>query len=195
MLILAFVGTYILLRLAFGPIQRTIEINLSNNQKLNCKETYNGDFAGEFYDVDFSLIDNDEVFEMGRATFSKGDWDKQIKLYSMGDWYILPVKDLSYLKLLAINARSKLKTDTVLSPHDLRLDTNWKAQNKDVPAWNFTGDSELTSLEEGELPVEFGYRIGNGEQFRHVRQQIRYNFDTISGNLIVKEIYSPEDDN
>ncbi|WP_339756206.1 hypothetical protein [Algoriphagus aquimarinus] len=56
--------------LAFGPIHSSGEIQISEKIKLEYKETYNGDFAGEFYDVSFK--GNDSI--IGFHTFHNMDW-------------------------------------------------------------------------------------------------------------------------
>lgn len=185
-------GGYWFLRQAFGPLERTVEIEISDNQTLICKEIYNADFAAVFYDIDFKLIDNKQTFDLGGATFSKDNWDKELKLYTIGDWYVLPAKDNSYLKILATNKKSGIHKDTVLSPHDLRRDKLWKSKNKEIPAWVYTGSSELVSINKDEMTVAFEYRLGDYEPFTFVRQKIKYQLDNNKGDLLTKDIFDRE---
>jgi hypothetical protein len=188
-------GTYLMLRQAFGPLERTFEIKISDHQTLVCKEIYNADFAAVFYDVDFKLIDNKEIFELGSATFSKNAWEKNLKLYSIGDWYILPVKQNSYLKILRKNNKNGIQGDTVLSPHDLRRDKFWKSTTNHLPAWVYTGSSELDAVDKEGIIVTFKYRIGDYEPFTFVRQKIKYQFNSVNGDLVTKEILENEQSN
>ena len=185
-------GGYWILRQAFGPLEKTVEIELSDNQTLTCKEIYNADFAAAFYEVDFKLVDNKQTFELGGATFPKDNWDKQLKLYSIGDWYVLPARDNSYLKILTANKKSGVHKDTVLSPHDLKSDKFWKTKNKEFPAWVYTGSSELNSIDKDEITVEFEYRLGDYEPLTFIRQKIKYKLDKNNGDLLTKDIFDRE---
>ncbi len=190
--ILIVFGGYWFLRQAFGPLERTVEIEISNSQTLICQEIYNADFAAVFYDVDFKLIDNEQTFDLGAATFSKDSWDKDLKLYSIGDWYVLPTKDNSYLKILTTNRKNGIHKDTVLSPHDLKSDEFWKSKNKEFPAWIYTGSSELDFIDRDEMTVVFEYRLGDYEPFTFVRQKIKYQLDNNNGDLLTTKIFNNE---
>jgi hypothetical protein len=190
--IIVVVGGYWFLRQAFGPLERTVKIEIADSQRLICKEIYNADFAAVFYDVDFKLIDNEQTFDLGSATFSNDNWDKELKLHSIGDWYVLPARDNSYLKILATNKKSRIHKDTVLSPHNLRSDKVWKSRNKELPAWVYSGSSELDSIDKDEMTVAFEYRLGDHEPFTFVRQKIKYQLDNSTGHLLTKEIFDSE---
>ena len=132
-------GATWILKEAFGPKYRTVEIELNKDRKLICEETYNADFAAVFYDVDFVLKEKDkEDINLGQATFSDENWDKDLKLIEIGDWIILPIDQGALSKALIRNRRYKTTKDTTFSPLELRYDKAWKAKYDEIPAWNYT---------------------------------------------------------
>lgn len=191
--VLAVAGTYWLFRQAFGPLERTITIEISDNQTLVCKEIYTADLAAVFYDVDFKLVSRNETLELGTATFSTDTWNKDVKLYSIGDWAVLPVREGPYLKLLAANHNYSVAKDTVLNPHDLGIPRPWQGSSQGTPSRIYAGTSELESVDHDEFTVLYKYRIGNQEPLSHVQQKIKYQFDNIRGDLRVQEIFEPEE--
>jgi len=99
-LIIAF---FLIIREAFGPKHRTVKIQIDNNTILICEETYNGDFAGEFYDIDLFLkSDNHETINIGSTTFYDANWEDNFPKYRMGKWLVLPFDD-NYCKIIFVN--------------------------------------------------------------------------------------------
>ena len=70
LVVLFLIGANWILREAFGPKTKTVEIKLDSDGTLICNETYNADMAAVFYDVDFKLETTDnEYFELGSGSF------------------------------------------------------------------------------------------------------------------------------
>jgi hypothetical protein len=179
-----FIAAYFLIKEAFGPKYRTVNISIDKNKTLIGHETYNADFAAVFYDVNFELIvNNKDTFKIGNGTFSNENWDKVIRLYEIDNWFILPVNDNSYSKLLMTNKISRQSIDTVFSPLDLRYDSLWKSKYKDIPSWPYGGLSKIDTLQNDRLSVTYNYRIGDYEPFKFYRQTLEYNIDFKTGNI------------
>ena len=178
------------LKEAFGPKYRTIEIELNNNRTLICEETYNADFAAVFYDVDFALKEkNKDEIELGRATFSNENWDKDLKLLEIGDWIILPIDQGSYSKILMTNHNLKISKDITFSPMELRYDKNWRMKHNEIPAWNYTGQSKIDSIIGNRFYINYEYRIGINKPFEFYSQSIEYEMEITTGNLKTKTIF------
>lgn len=190
--ILAVVGIKWFLVQAFGPRERTVEIDLSDTQTLICKETYNADMHAVFYGVDFTLRDNHQSFELGSATFMKDNWQNGIKLYSLDEWYVLPVEDQAFVKILLRHKKNEIRKDTILRPRHLRRDNTWKIKNDRLPSDIYTGRSELSSVDSEGITVAFEYRLGDFEPFVHIRQKVKYELDDSTGNLVTREVFDPE---
>jgi hypothetical protein len=77
--------------LAFGPINSSGEIQISENLEIEYEETYNGDFAGEFYDVKFKRTDS----IIGYHTFHNKDWDEHFFVDSLSGRTFLFMADSS----------------------------------------------------------------------------------------------------
>jgi hypothetical protein len=89
---LAFIP-FIFLRLAFGPLHDSVTIDLGTEGKLICVETYNGDFADEFYEVEMILKTlNGEEHDLGSITFHNQDWRKRITTRRVGDWIVFSIR-------------------------------------------------------------------------------------------------------
>lgn len=185
-LIIAFA---ILFKLAFGPSTNTKNIDIGNNKILVCKETYSSDMAAEFYDVDFSLKNkNGSETKLGAGNYFNKEWHKNIHFYSIGDWYILPVSDYNYSKIIMVNSKRHLNKDTILSPLNLRYNNSWKAMDDDIPSGSDGGSSSVDTLTENKLLVTYEYRIGEEAPFKFYKQKIKYLIDTNQGILITQTV-------
>ena len=180
----------ILFKLAFGPVKSTKHISVEGNNILMCKETYEADMATEFYDVQFSLKNkNGSTFDIGTATFYNKEWEKNIHLYILGNWYILPVKEENYSKILLANKFKSLKIDTIFSPLNLRYDSLWKVVYKDIPSEFNYGSSITDTLIGNILTITYSYRIGDYSPFKFYNQSVEYLIDTTKGTLITTRIF------
>lgn len=190
-----FIGTYILLKEAFGSKYRKIKMVLSETQTLVGYETYNADMAAVFYDVDFELETKTDTLVLGSGTFSHEDWQKSIKLHEIADWFVLPVSDGSYSKLLLKNKLSRRNIDTTFSPLDLRYDNLWKTRYDEIPYWVNFGSSEIDSIANDKIYVTYTYRIGDYEPFKYYTQTIEYKIDSVNGNVKTKYVYERKEIN
>lgn len=182
-------GAFWVLREAFGPLHRTVEIDMGSGRTLIGHETYHGDFAAEFYDVDFSLADGDHaVIDLGSGTFSAPDWDAYVKLFEIGDWLVLPVADGPYAKILLTNMHTRATTDTIFFVDALRTDSLWKTKYyKEVPNADYRGRSSIASIQKNIFSIHFEYGIGSGDQSHVYSQMAECEMDSVSGRFITKE--------
>ncbi len=179
-----------ILKEAFGPKYRTVEIKLDDNRTLKCSETYNADMAAVFYDVDFTLEDKtNKTLKLGGGSYADEHWAKDIHLHSIGDWVVLPVTEISYAKILMTNKLSTQNKDTILSPLDLRYDSIWKVTYDEIPAWTYSGISKVDSITNDRFYITYEYRIGDYPPFKFYKQTIEYRLDTATANLTTIKVF------
>ncbi|HYF01761.1 MAG TPA: hypothetical protein VEC36_00165 [Patescibacteria group bacterium] len=175
---------------AFGPKSRTVEIKIDESITLKCIETYKADIHDVFYDVDFTLEDKtSRTLKLGSGIFEDEHWAKHINLHTIADWLVLPVNEFPYVKFLMTNKLSTIKKDTILSPHNLRHDSLWKAKYNDIPAWTYSGSSKIDSITNDRVYVNYEYRIGDYPPFKFYSQTIEYRLDTITANLTTARVF------
>ncbi len=193
-LLILVVGLFIcskwILREAFGPKYRTVEIKIDDNRTLKCAEAYNADMHNVFYNVDFSLEDKtNKSLKLGRGEFIDENWAKDIHLYSFADWIIVPVRGYSYAKILFTNKYSAQNRDTILSPIDLRYDSLWKATYNEIPAWTYSGTSKVDSVANNKFYISYEYRIGDYPPFKLYTQTIEYKLDIEKATLTTTKVF------
>ena len=185
--IIVVVGHYVF-KQAFGPIESSRLIKIDDNYKLHCKETYNADMAAVFYDVDFTLTNkNGTSQKLGSATFLDENWYKSIHLFVLPNWFVLPVDENNYAKILLTNRSRVLRIDSVFSPLNLRYDSLWKNLYKDIPAWTYYGTSHVDTIIQDKLNITYKYRIGDYEPFKFYKQTLIYKIDT-SGKITTEKV-------
>jgi hypothetical protein len=188
--LILFVSCKGIIKEAFGPNSKNVIINLSDTKVLFCTETYNADMHSVTYYVEFKLIENGrDTIHLGTGSYGDTTWKNDLQLKRIGNFYLLPVKEYSYLKLLFTNMNKSKKADTTLSPLNLRYDNIWKSQTDDIPAWVYTGSSKLDSTIQNKIFVTYEYRIGNYQPWKFYNQTIKYEIDTITGKLQTKKIF------
>lgn len=176
-------------REAFGPIYRTVEIELNSDRKLVCKETYAADLHAVFYYVEFTLKERDkEDINLGRTTSLHENWEKDIKLIEWKDWIILPVVNYSYSKVLVNNDKLNVSNDTIFSPLELGKDKAWKAKYGENPSWCYTGESRIDSIVNNRFYVNYKYLMGINEPYEYYSQIIEYEMDSLTGKFTTKTI-------
>ena len=185
-----------ILREAFGPKNRTVEIRIDDNRTLKCNETYNADIAAVFYDVHFTLEDKSyKALKLGSGSFADEHWAKDIHLYTVADWLVLPVSEYSYAKILLTNKFSTQNRDTILSPLDLRYDSLWKATYDDIPAWSYSGTSKVDSVTNDKFYITYEYRIGDYAPTKFYLQTIEYRLDTEKVRLTTTKVFERHEKN
>jgi hypothetical protein len=190
-LAIVIVGGLWFLKQAFGPLERTVEIAMTDTQTLVCKEIYNADLAAIFYDVDFKLKNTDKIINLGQATFSDDQWDKKIKLDSVNNCYVLYFYEDSYLRLLIGNKMTSFNVDTTLVPLYLKRDKTWRIDNRDIKLKAmYSVSSKLEEIRPTFLKVNFEYKTEDSLRYR---QSVIYKVDSITGRLLTKEFFDKEE--
>lgn len=177
---------------AFGPKYREVEIPISSDKKIIGEETYNADFAAVFYDVDLSLINGQDTTKLGRTTFNREDWEKNLELIESGEWTLLLIKDNTYFQVLGTSKKTDQTIDTTFSPLELRYDSLWKQENMEIPAWTYTGNTTVDSVKENRFYVTFNYRIGLYEPFEFYDQMILYTMNQNTGEFETTKVFEPK---
>jgi hypothetical protein len=167
---------------AFGPKHRTVKIKLDEQQTLIGSETYTADMAAVFYEVDFELQEkNSGIYKLGKTIFFNAHWDKNIKVYELADWIVLPVSDGDCSKLLLTNRITHQHIDTAFSPQSLRDDEVWMSRYADIPSTVYHRCSKLDNISKDRFFVSYEYQLGNYPLSKFYNQTIEYQFDTAIG--------------
>ena len=182
---------FIFLQLAFGPIHDSVTIDLGKEGKLVCDETYNGDFAGVFYDVKMILKTLDgKSLDFGNVTFHDEDWSKRIKTKRVGEWLIIPLDPGDLVQIKMLNTVSGQLNDTTWQPFDLRKDLLYKQKFKDKPYHLFRGSSKIQEISANAIEVSYEYKAkAEYPSEILVNQTLVYQIDPIAGKLQTKEIH------
>ena len=189
-LIFSVVGLKWIIKSAFGPIEREVLLELHDEGKLLCKETYIADLADVFYDVNFKLISSEnDTLDLGRGTFPSNEWDKFVELKRIGEWVVVPVNGSGYSKLLMNNWAENRKKEIEFSPIELKNNQLWKSRHKENPAWVHRGNSKIDSIVGNNIFVNYDYRIGLYEPFEFYNQTIQYQFDLIKEEIKTIKIF------
>lgn len=188
-----FLGIHWIIKGAFGPIQKTVEIKLKSGLTLLGEETYNADFAGVFYDIDFSLLEgNPQPLLLGEATFPKDNWADSLEVQKIGRWYILPVNSKGYSKLLLNKRGNQRNKEIIFSPLELRYDSLWKSNYSDIPDGSYYGSSKIKSIMKNRYQIQYKYRISSNNKFSFFNQVIEYELDSLKGEVLTRKIFERE---
>lgn len=193
-LILLVIGFFWMLKQAFGPIERTGELELSDELTLQYQETYNADFADVFYDVTFELPNSKgELFEIGHGTFNNEGWESKIQVKTVNGYLILIAEEGSFAKLIIVNPERTNSLQRTFDPQELRDDPIWEQKNFEIPVYLYTGSSTITSVSEDSIQVNFEYRTGYYEPFRFWNQKMNYQLETEPLRLVTTKAFEPKE--
>lgn len=138
---------FVLLRLAFSPLHDSVTIDLGAEGRLICDETYNGDLADEFYDVEMILeMPNGKKWDLGSVTFHDQNWSREIKTKRIGDWLVIPLEPENFVQVKMLNTANGQLNDTTLLPFELRKDLLYKERFKDRPNHLYPGTSKIMDI-------------------------------------------------
>ena len=184
-------SAYILKILAFGPVHKTMSIDLDKGTVLIAKEVYNADLADIFYDVSFIVkMDGGKEFDLGSVTFHDEDWKQSFEPKKIGDWWVFPVSTDNYARVIMVNPISGKQNDITFRPVDLRKDTLYKGSYSDVPDHLFKGSSRIVDVSDGTFQVNYEYKAKAAyPALVHVSHTLEYEFNTSTGLLDSKRIF------
>lgn len=182
---------FIFLKLAFGPLHDSISINLGTEGQLICNETYNGDFADEFYDVKMVLETlNGKNYDAGSVTFHDQNWSQQVKVTRTGDWLVIPLEPENFVQVKMLNTVSGQLNDTTLLPFDLRKDLLYRDRFKDRPDHLYPGTSKIMNISGDIIEVNYEYKAkAEYPSEILVNQKVVYEINQTEGKLRTKKIY------
>lgn len=181
---------FIFLRLAFGPLHDSVTIDLGTEGKLICSETYNADFADEFYDVKMILKTlNGKNYDLGSITFHSQDWSKLITTRRIEDWIIFPLEPENFVQFKMLNTISGQLNDTTLKPFDLRKDLLYKEKFNDRPDHLYTGRSRIHNISGNTIEVNYEYKAKSVYPSEIlVSQKVTYEINAADGKLKTKKV-------
>ncbi|WNB17763.1 hypothetical protein [Marivirga arenosa] len=192
-LVLLVIGFFWMLRQAFGPIERSGELELSDELTLQYQEMYNADFADVFYDVTFELPNSKgELFEIGRATFNNENWESEVQFVESNNCLIFIVQDIGSLaKVIVVNPERTFSIERTFDPQKLRDDPIWQAGNFENPVHLYYGSSSVTSVSNDSIQVDFEYRTGYNEPIIFWNQKLNYRLETAPLRILTTKAYQP----
>ena len=169
------VSAFVILKISFGPLHSLVSIDLGPEGKIICRETYNADFAEEFYDVTMTLeTDSGEKWNLGMTTFHNPDWREQIKVTRIKNWLVLPLEPGSFAQIKTLNTLNGHLNDTTLS---LSPTSQSPETSKII---DFSADM-----------IEVAYEFNTSAQYPSeilVSQRFIFVIDTADGKLKTKQI-------
>jgi hypothetical protein len=189
--LVAVIVPFISLRLAFGPLHDSITIDMGTEGELICDETYNGDFADEFYDVEMILeTANGNKWDLGSVTFHDEDWSKQIKAKRIGEWLVIPLQPENVVQIKMVNTSTGQLNDTTLLPFDLRKDLLYKERFNDSPDHLYPGTSKILDISGNMIEVNYEYKAKAEHPSEIlVNQRVVYEIDPTEGKLQTKQLH------
>jgi hypothetical protein len=181
----------IFIRLAFGPLHDSVIIDLGTEGQLICDETYNGDFADEFYEVKMILRTlNGKKYDLGSLTFHNQDWNKRIITKRVGDWIVFPLEPEGFVQFKMLNTVTGQLNDSTLHPFDLRKDLLYKKKFKDTPNHLYSGSSSIQDISGNIIEVDYEYKAeAMYPPEILVNQKVVYEISPTDGKLKTKELH------
>ena len=186
--ILMFFGIKWMIKEAFSTTYKTFTIDKSFG-KLIVEEAYGADMAQEFYDVSFKLIlkDNDTL-NLGNGIYHNDSWRDKIELIKIDNWYGIITNYSSHAKIGFNNIIDNELINFNFTLNELRNDSIWKMTDSEYPTWTDEGSSQVDSINENRIFVNYRYQLGIKEPFEFKKQQVQYTFDTEIGVITTNEV-------
>tara|TARA_R110002167_G_scaffold366411_1_gene596186 strand:- start:33794 stop:34291 length:498 start_codon:yes stop_codon:yes gene_type:complete len=130
-LIIIIIGFFWMIKEAFGPTYKTVEIEKPFG-KLICTEQYTADMADVFYDVDFKLLkENLDTLYLGNGIYNEDNWYEKIKLIKIEDWYGIVTAYSSHAKIGLTNEKNKEHINIVFNPLELQNNSSMERNARD----------------------------------------------------------------
>lgn len=194
-LIFLAVGFLWMFKLAFGPIERTGELELNGQgTTLYYREIYNADLAGVFYDVTFQLLNpSGKLINIGSASFNEERWQSRVQLKESNGYLLLIIEEIPFAKLIITNPGRTHFAVYSFNPQELRNDPIWEMENFSLPTEIYTGSTSVIWATVDSVQVNFEYRTGHSEPFKILNQKIDYTLDTESLKLKTIDVHEPEE--
>lgn len=189
--LLLIAAPFVILKLAFGPLHDSITIDLGTEGELICDETYNGDFAGEFYDVAMSLeTTNGAKWDFGSAIFQDQDWSRQVKPIRVGEWLVIALEPEHFVQLKMLNTSNGKLNDTTLLPFNLGKDSLYRERYKDMPNHLYPGTSKIVYISGDMIEVDYEYEADAAYPYEIVvNQRVVYEISRTVGKLQTREVH------
>jgi len=181
---------FIFLKLAFGPISDTVTIDLGREGELICKETYNGDFAQEFYEVEMTLkTPKGKEHALGSALFHDQAWSDRVRAVRLGYWLLIPVEAEEFARIKMVNTNTETVKDTILDLTYLGKDVLYNAKYKSRPVQSVPGSSRIENISGSVIEVIYEYKAEAQYPLEiDVSQKVVYQVNALLGELETKEI-------
>jgi hypothetical protein len=167
-LIIIIIGFFWMIRTAFGPSFKTMEIE-NKLGKLICEEEYNADMAAVFYDVKFELENKEnKLIDLGKLYFQREDWQTKFELQENENWYYLSSNESSIYDLILTNKVSKEKFNFNLKRSQPKNNELWKKEKYTVEL-PYSTTFKIDSLKQKTLYIKYEYR--NRENTELIKNQ------------------------
>ena len=181
-----------LLRLAFGPISTSYEIETESGQTIICEQTYNADMAAVFYDIDFYLERKDSNTFIGSGFYSRENWIERVSTFVVDDWLLVKTEnsfDEKGLKLVGLNLKTKNRIDTIFSAGTFTNDAIWQKQNEIHSTQSEVAEIKMDSVDAQSIYVTFKYRNLYPNPPDILSATFKYRINNLKGKLETVEIF------
>lgn len=180
-LIIIIIGFFWLVKTAFGPTFKTVEIN-NPVGKLICEEEYNADLAGVFYDVDFKLETKvKQQINLGKLYFQKEDWQTEFELKENENWYYLSSNKSGIYDLILTDKISQENLSFNLQSSQPKNKELWKTEKYTI-GLPYSTTFIIDSLKQNLLYIKYEYR--NNENSKLIKKQtVEFKIDELNKSL------------
>ena len=180
-LIIIIIGFFWMIKTAFGQTFRTVEID---NQfgKLLCKEEYNADMAGVFYDVDFKLETKEkQLINLGKLYFQREDWQTEFELKQNENWFYLSSNQSNIYNLVLTDKISQESLHFNLQSSQPKNKELWKTENYTI-GLPYSTTFVIDSIKQDLLYIKYEYR--NNENSNLIKTQtVEFKIDELNKSL------------
>lgn len=180
-LIILIIGFFWMIKTAFGPTYRTVEIENSLG-KLICEEEYNADMAAVFYDVEFKLKSKDErLINLGKLFFQREDWQTEFELKENDNWYYLTSNQSNIYDLVLTNKITQENFSFDLESSHPKNKSLWKTE-KNIIGLPYSTNITIDSIKQDTIFVTYEYR-NYGKSNLIKNQTVEFQIDEINKSL------------
>ncbi|WP_446050114.1 hypothetical protein [Zobellia laminariae] len=179
--IIIIIGLFWMIKTAFGPTVRTIEID-NPVGKLICEEEYNADMAAVFYDVDFKLETAEkELIDLGKLYFQREDWQTEFELKENEDWYYLSSNQSSIHDLILTDKISQENLFFDLISNQPKNKGLWKTE-KYIIGLPYSTAFIIDSVKQDLLYIKYEYQSNENSKLIK-RQTVEFKIDKLNKAL------------
>ncbi|TKB99131.1 hypothetical protein [Pedobacter cryophilus] len=169
---------------SFDPVYSSTKIKQKIGGVLICNTIYNADHHTWQYDVNYKYqASNDSVYEIGQGTYYSREWNQDEQLIKYGKWIILKTGNWAGSdKIIVGNLKSKEWTEYKFTPENIEKSNIWTSSQTHSLLNYCCAESYITKINNGEIIVQYKFRIDENNTDLMGTRNIKYQIDTASGD-------------